>query len=101
MKLHANAALSLNQRPRMVRRVVDERWSLTEPAAAPPDPANEFAPTGPAQPSSSPPAPTPAPQGAASALPAEAAPVGLLQLGRRRVRAVTSYATLSSPRPVG
>jgi transposase InsO family protein len=34
MKLHANAALSLNQRRRMVRRVVDEGWSLTEAAAA-------------------------------------------------------------------
>ena len=34
MKLHANAALSLNQRRRMVRRVVRERWSLTEAAEA-------------------------------------------------------------------
>jgi transposase InsO family protein len=34
MKLHANAALSLNQRRRMVRRVVDEEWSLTEAAEA-------------------------------------------------------------------
>jgi transposase InsO family protein len=34
MKLHANAALSLNQRRRMVRRVVDEGWSLTEAAEA-------------------------------------------------------------------
>jgi transposase InsO family protein len=34
MKLHANAALSLNQRRRMVRRVVDERWSLTKAAEA-------------------------------------------------------------------
>jgi transposase InsO family protein len=34
MKLHANAALSLNQRRRMARRVVEEGWSLTEAAAA-------------------------------------------------------------------
>jgi len=34
MKLHANAALSLNQRRRMVRRVVDAGWSLTEAAEA-------------------------------------------------------------------
>ena len=34
MKLHANAALSLNQRRRMVRRVVDQRWSLTKAAEA-------------------------------------------------------------------
>lgn len=34
MKLHANAALSLNQRRRMVRRVVDRGWSLTEAAEA-------------------------------------------------------------------
>ena len=34
MKLHANAALSLKQRRRMVRRVVDEGWSLTEAAEA-------------------------------------------------------------------
>jgi len=34
MKLHANAALSLNQRRRMVRRVVEEGWSLTKAAAA-------------------------------------------------------------------
>jgi len=34
MKLHANAALSLNQRRRLARRVVEERWSLTEAAAA-------------------------------------------------------------------
>ena len=34
MKLHANAALSLKQRRRMVRRVVDEEWSLTEAAEA-------------------------------------------------------------------
>src|SRR3954447_26764592 len=34
MKLHANAALSLNQRRRMVRRVVEDGWSLTEAAEA-------------------------------------------------------------------
>jgi transposase InsO family protein len=34
MKLHANAALSLNQRRRMVRRVVGQGWSLTRAAAA-------------------------------------------------------------------
>jgi transposase InsO family protein len=34
MKLHANAALSLNQRRRLCRRVIDERWSLAEAAAA-------------------------------------------------------------------
>jgi transposase InsO family protein len=34
MMLHANAALSLNQRRRMVGRVVDEGWSLTAAAAA-------------------------------------------------------------------
>jgi transposase InsO family protein len=34
MKLHANAALSLNQRRRMVGRVVLEGWSLTKAAAA-------------------------------------------------------------------
>ncbi len=34
MKLHANAALSLNQRRRMVRRVVERGWALTEAAAA-------------------------------------------------------------------
>jgi transposase InsO family protein len=34
MKLHANAALSLNQRRRMVRRVVDEGWSLAKAAEA-------------------------------------------------------------------
>jgi transposase InsO family protein len=34
MKLHANAALSLKQRRRMVRRVVDEGWSLTKAAEA-------------------------------------------------------------------
>jgi transposase InsO family protein len=34
MKLHANAALSLNQRRRLARRVVDEGWSLAEAAEA-------------------------------------------------------------------
>ena len=34
MKLHRNAALGLKQRRRMVRRVVDEGWSLTEAAEA-------------------------------------------------------------------
>ncbi len=34
MKLHANAALSLNQRRRMVRRVVEQGWSLSAAAAA-------------------------------------------------------------------
>ena len=34
MKLHANAALSLRQRRRMVLRVVEEGWSLTKAAAA-------------------------------------------------------------------
>jgi transposase InsO family protein len=34
MKLHANAALSFRQRERMVRRVVDEGWSVREAAAA-------------------------------------------------------------------
>jgi transposase InsO family protein/transposase len=34
MKLHANAALSLNQRRRMVRRVVEVGWSLTQAAEA-------------------------------------------------------------------
>jgi transposase InsO family protein/transposase len=34
MQLHANAALSLNQRRRMVRRVVEHGWSLTEAAEA-------------------------------------------------------------------
>jgi transposase InsO family protein len=32
MKLHANAALSLNQRRRLVRRIVEEDWSLTKAA---------------------------------------------------------------------
>jgi transposase InsO family protein len=34
MNLHANAALSLNARRRLVARVVDEGWSLTSAAAA-------------------------------------------------------------------
>ncbi len=34
MKLHANAALSLNKRRLLARRIVEERWSLTEAAAA-------------------------------------------------------------------
>jgi transposase InsO family protein len=34
MKLHGNAALSLNQRRRLARRVVEEDWSLTSAAAA-------------------------------------------------------------------
>jgi transposase InsO family protein len=34
MKLHANAALSLNQRRRLARRVVDQGWSLAEAARA-------------------------------------------------------------------
>ncbi len=34
MKLHANAALSLNQRRRMVCRVIEQRWSLTKAAEA-------------------------------------------------------------------
>ena len=34
MKLHANAALSLRQRERMVRRVVEEGWSITKAALA-------------------------------------------------------------------
>jgi transposase InsO family protein len=34
MKLHANAALSLNKRRRLCRRVVEEDWSLAEAAAA-------------------------------------------------------------------
>ena len=34
MQLHANAALSLNQRRRMCRRVVEEGWSLTKAAEA-------------------------------------------------------------------
>jgi len=34
MKLHANAALSLKQRVRLAKRIVDEGWSLAEAAAA-------------------------------------------------------------------
>jgi transposase len=34
MKLHGNAALSLNKRRLLCRRVVDEGWSLSEAAAA-------------------------------------------------------------------
>jgi transposase InsO family protein len=34
MKLHGNAALSLNQRRRMVRRVVEQGWSITKAAEA-------------------------------------------------------------------
>jgi transposase InsO family protein len=34
MKLHANAALSLNQRRRMVCRVVEQGWSITKAAEA-------------------------------------------------------------------
>ena len=34
MRLHANAALSLRQRERMVSRVVEQGWSLTEAAEA-------------------------------------------------------------------
>ena len=34
MKLHANAALSLNKRRRLARRIVEEDWSLSEAAAA-------------------------------------------------------------------
>jgi transposase InsO family protein/transposase-like protein len=34
MKLHANAALSFRQRERMVRRVVDQGWSVKEAALA-------------------------------------------------------------------
>ena len=34
MKLHANAALSLTQRRRMARRVVEQGWSLTQAAEA-------------------------------------------------------------------
>jgi len=34
MKLHANAALSLNQRRRLTRRIVEEGWSLAEAAEA-------------------------------------------------------------------
>jgi transposase IS481 family protein len=34
MDLHANAALSLNKRRLLCRRVVEERWTLTKAAAA-------------------------------------------------------------------
>jgi transposase InsO family protein len=34
MKLHANAALSLNQRRRLACRVVEQEWTLTQAAAA-------------------------------------------------------------------
>ena len=34
MKLHANAALSLTQRRRMVRRVLEQGWSIKAAAAA-------------------------------------------------------------------
>jgi hypothetical protein len=34
MRLHANAALSLNQRRRMVSRVVEHDWSLAKAAEA-------------------------------------------------------------------
>jgi transposase InsO family protein len=34
MKLHANAALSFRQRERMVRRVIEEDWSIRQAAAA-------------------------------------------------------------------
>jgi leucine-zipper of insertion element IS481 len=34
MDLHANAALSLNKRRQLARRVIDERWTLTKAAAA-------------------------------------------------------------------
>jgi leucine-zipper of insertion element IS481 len=34
MDLHANAALSLNKRRRLARRVVEEGWTLTEATAA-------------------------------------------------------------------
>ncbi len=34
MKLHANAALSLRQRERMVRRVLEQGWPLAKAAAA-------------------------------------------------------------------
>ena len=34
MKLHGNAALSFRQRERMVRRVVDQGWSVREAALA-------------------------------------------------------------------
>jgi hypothetical protein len=33
MKLHGNAALSLNKRRLLCRRVVEQEWSLSEAAA--------------------------------------------------------------------
>ena len=33
MRLHANAALTLSQRRRMVRLVVDEKWPISTAAA--------------------------------------------------------------------
>jgi hypothetical protein len=33
-EMHGNAALGLNQRRRMVRRVIEQRWSITMAAAA-------------------------------------------------------------------
>jgi leucine-zipper of insertion element IS481 len=34
MNLHANAALSLNRRPQLCRRVLEEDWTLREAAEA-------------------------------------------------------------------
>ena len=34
MKLHANAALSLNKRRVLCRRVIEENWTLTQAAEA-------------------------------------------------------------------
>jgi hypothetical protein len=34
MNLHANAALNLNRRRQLCRRVVDQRWTLTQGATA-------------------------------------------------------------------
>ena len=34
MKLHANAALSLNKRRRLCRRVVEQNWTLAQAAEA-------------------------------------------------------------------
>ena len=34
MNLHANAALSLNRRRQLCRRVLEERWTVTQAAAA-------------------------------------------------------------------
>jgi len=36
MDLHANAALSLNKRRQLCRRVIEEQWTLTKAAAAAP-----------------------------------------------------------------